>query len=189
MHKKDIRRAYFIADRRFLRKYGMGMCLPFPYPIKHILKQNYLFQAKTIPELARKIEVDADTLVDTVNKMNDYARTGVDTEFHRGETIYDKFYGDASVKPNPSLGFCQRAPFYALPLYRGNVATVFGLATSVDSQVLDKEGKPIQGLYAVGLDQNTVMRGTYPGGGSSLGPGMTFAYRAGLHLSGKPAGA
>jgi succinate dehydrogenase/fumarate reductase flavoprotein subunit len=182
MHHKDVRKAFFIGDRRFLRKYGMGVALPFPYPIKHILRKGYLIQAASIPELARKIEVNPATLMETVDKMNQYASSGVDPEFHRGETIYDKFYGDPSVKPNQSLGFCRKPPFYALPLYRGNVATVFGLKTDSESQVLDKDDKPITGLYAVGLDQNTVMRGTYPGGGSSLGPGMTFAYRAGLHL-------
>ena len=185
MHKKDIRKAYFIGDRRFLRKYGMGMALPFPYPIGRILRQGYLIEAATIQELARKIEVDPDTLVDTVNKMNAYAASGVDLDFHRGETIYDKFYGDPNVKPNGSLGPILNGPFYALPLYRGNVATVFGLKTNVDAQVMDANGKTIDGLYAVGLDQNTVMRGTYPGGGSSLGPGMTFAYRAGLHVAGQ----
>ena len=183
MHDKDIQIAYFIADHTFLRKYGMGMALPFPYPIHRVLRQGYLIKANSIPELARKLEMDPDVLSETVEKMNQYASTGVDLDFHRGETIYDKFYGDASVKPNGSLGFCRRAPFYALPLYRGNVATVFGAKTNVDAQVLDKDDKPIKGLYAVGLDQNTVMRGTYPGGGSSLGPGMTFAYRAGLHMA------
>jgi succinate dehydrogenase/fumarate reductase flavoprotein subunit len=185
MHRQDVRQAYFIGDRTFLRKYGMGMALPFPYPIGKVLRQGYLISANTIEELARKIEVPAENLVDTVEKMNKYAATGVDLDFHRGETIYDKFYGDANVKPNPSLGFIRRAPFYALPLYRGGVATIFGLKTNVDSQVLNAEGKPIDGLYAVGLDQNSVVRGKYPGGGSSLGPGMTFAYRAGMHIAGK----
>jgi hypothetical protein len=188
MHKQDIQKAYFIGDRKFLRKYGMGMALPFPYPITRLLRQGYLISANTIPELARKIEVDPQILMEIVNKMNKYAETGVDEEFHRGETIYDKFYGDPNVKPNQSLGYIRKAPFYALPLYRGNVATVFGLKTNEDSQVMRGDGKPVEGLYAVGLDQNTVMRGTYPGGGSSLGPGMTFAYRAGLHVSGKDTG-
>jgi predicted oxidoreductase len=144
-----------------------------------------LNKAATIQELARKIEVDPDSLVDTVNRMNAYAASGVDLDFHRGETIYDKFYGDPNVKPNGSLGPILNGPFYALPLYRGNVATVFGLKTNLDAQVMNANGKTIDGLYAVGLDQNTVMRGTYPGGGSSLGPGMTFAYRAGLHVAGQ----
>ena len=71
----------------------------------------------------------------------------------------------------------------ALALYPGDVSSVHGLETSCDSQVLDADGKAIPGLYAVGLDQNTVMRGFYPGGGSGIGPAMTFGYRAARHIA------
>lgn len=179
MHKKGIKKAYFIADRKFLRKYGMGMALPAPYPIFRLLQQGYLIKAPSIAALAKKIGVNADILEETVAKCNQNAKKGVDPEFHRGENIYDNFYGDPSVTPNVNLGQCSQGPFYALPLYPGNVSTMFGVKTNEDARVLDKDGKPVPGLFAVGCDQNSVMRGAYPGGGSSIGPGMTFGYRAG----------
>lgn len=182
MHKKKIGKAYFIADRKFLRKYGMGMALPAPYPIFRLLQQGYLIQAPTIETLAKKIGVDVETLQETVKTCNQNAETGIDAEFHRGENIYDNFYGDASVTPNPNLGRCSKGPFYALPLYPGNVSITFGLKTDIDARVVDKDGKPVSGLFAVGCDQNSVMRGAYPGGGASIGPSMTFGYRAGNYI-------
>jgi len=183
MHKKKIEKAYFIADRRFLRKYGMGMALPAPYPIWKLLSQGYLIHAPTLAELAQKLDISADVLAETVVRCNKFAESGVDDEFHRGENIYDNFYGDANVTPNPNLGKCEVGPFYALPLYPGNVSTIFGLKVDEDARVINKDGNPVEGLFAVGCDQNSIMRGAYPGGGSSIGPSMTFGYRAGLFLA------
>jgi succinate dehydrogenase/fumarate reductase flavoprotein subunit len=183
MHKSGIKKAYFIADRRFLRKYGMGMALPAPYPIFRLLQQGYLIKAPSIIALAEKIGIDAATLEKTVAICNLNAKKGVDPEFHRGENIYDQFYGDPSVTPNPNLGQCSEGPFYALPLYPGNVSTMFGVKTDADARVINKDGNHIPGLFAVGCDQNSVMRGAYPGGGSSIGPGMTFGYRAGMYIT------
>ncbi|KAI1618895.1 FAD binding domain-containing protein [Exophiala viscosa] len=183
MHEKNIKKAYYIGDRTHLRKYGMGMALPWPYPKWRLLRQGYLISAPTITALAEKIGVPAETLEQTVTKCNSYASTGIDTEYHRGENAYDQFYGDAGVKPNPNLQPCATGPFYALPIYPGNVSTLYGLITNNDAQVLDQSGKIIEGLYAVGCDQNSVFKGAYPGGGSSIGPGMTFGYRAGRKLA------
>jgi len=83
---------------------------------------------------------------------------------------------------NSNVGFCRVGPFYALSIYPGNVSTLYGLDTNENAQVLGQDGKPIEKLYAVGLDQNHVFRGAYPGGGSSIGPGMTFGYVSAKHL-------
>lgn len=183
MHKKNIKKSYYIGDRTHLRKYGMGMALPWPYPIWKLLRQGYLISAPTISALAEKIGVPVKSLEQTVAECNNFAATGIDTQYHRGENAYDNFYGDHQVQPNPNLGPCVNAPFYALPLYPGNVSTLYGLVTNNDAQVLDKRGQIVEGLYAVGCDQNNVFKGAYPGGGSSIGPGMTFGYRAGRRLA------
>jgi len=182
MHRNKIEKAYFIADRSFIVKYGMGMALPGPYPIFRLLQQGYLIRASTIAELAVKIGVPSDTLQNTVATCNRNAETGIDNEFLRGQNIYDNFYGDTSVTPNPNLGKCSQAPFYAVPLYPGNVSTLFGVKTDENSRVVNQEGSAVPGLFAVGCDQNSVMRGIYPGGGSSIGPGMTFGYRTGRFI-------
>ncbi|KAK5047276.1 hypothetical protein LTR84_006798 [Exophiala bonariae] len=183
MHKKGIKKAYYIGDRTHLRKYGMGMALPWPYPIWRLLRQGYLISAPTIAALAEKIGVPVTNLEQTVSDHNSFAKTGVDTQYHRGENEYDSFYGDPQVQPNQNLQPCATGPFYALPIYPGNVSTVYGLITNKDAQVLDQKGVVVAGLYAVGCDQNNVFKGAYPGGGSSIGPGMTFGYRAGRKLA------
>jgi succinate dehydrogenase/fumarate reductase flavoprotein subunit len=183
MHQKNIKKAYFIGDRKFLRSYGMGMALPWPYPIWNVLRQGYLISAKTVRELAGKMGIPEEALVQTVKKANEMAETGVDPEFSKGSNAYDQFYGDpAAGLKNSNLGFCRDGPFYALPIYPGNVSTLYGLDTNENAQVLGQDGKPISKLYAVGLDQNHVFRGEYPGGGSSIGPGMTFGYVSAKHL-------
>ena len=42
----------------------------------------------------------------------------------------------------------------------------------------------IDGLYAAGNDQSSVMGGHYPSGGINLGPAMTFGFVAGRHAAG-----
>jgi succinate dehydrogenase/fumarate reductase flavoprotein subunit len=185
MNALNISKAYYIADADHLQKYGMGMALPWPYWNWDVLRKGYLVQAATIAELAEKLDIPTEALQHTVETMNTFARTGKDVQFHRGENIYDQFYGDPAVKPNPSLGLVARAPFYALPLYPGNVSVMYGLSTNQDAQVLQKDGAVVEGLYAAGCDNNSIMRGAYPGGGSSIGPAMTFGYIAALHMAGQ----
>ncbi|EXJ63363.1 uncharacterized protein A1O5_11684 [Cladophialophora psammophila CBS 110553] len=184
-HAAGVQKHFIIGDSVFLRRYGMGLALPFPYPVSRYLMRHYLVSAPTIRELARKLRINEENLAATVEKFNGYAREGRDPDFHRGEAIYDQAYGDASNKPNPCLGPLEKPPFYALPLYPGNVSTMYGLETNINAQVLDGSGKAVPGLYAVGADMNNPMKGFYPGGGCTLGPGMVFGYRAGLHIAGK----
>lgn len=178
MNERKIGTAYLIGDHRFLRKYGMGLALPAPLPYKKWIRNGYLTLGNTIPELAAKLGIDPDALDATVTEFNRHARDGVDPQFNRGGNSYDNAQGDWMHKPNANLEPLENAPFYAVPIHPGNVSTIYGLETSVDAQVLRPDGTEIPGLYAVGLDQNSVMRGFYPGGGSSIGPAMAFGYRA-----------
>jgi succinate dehydrogenase/fumarate reductase flavoprotein subunit len=184
MHEQGVTTAYFIANRRFLRKYGMGFALPSPYPVGTFIRRGYLVEAPSISELAVKLGLDPAALSKTVDDFNDTASIGVDPVFHRGENGYDPTQGDPDHKPNANLASVGEGPYYALTLRPGDVSTVLGLATNSNAQVLNGSGDVVDGLYAVGTDQNTVMRGVYPGGGSGIGPAMTFGYRAARHLSG-----
>lgn len=183
MHAAHVTKAWFIGNRRFLRQYGMGLALPAPYPVGRLIRQGYLVEAASLEDLAGKIAVDAATLTATVATFNRHARDGQDPLFHRGVSAYDASQGDFGHHPNPNLGPIEGGPYYALALYPGDVSSVFGLDTNVHAQVLSATGAVVQGLYAVGLDQNTVMRGTYPGGGAGIGPAMTFGYLAARHLA------
>jgi succinate dehydrogenase/fumarate reductase flavoprotein subunit len=183
MHESKITKAYFIGNHKFLRAYGMGFALPSPYPIGFLVRLGYLIVAQTLSALARKIEVDPATLEATVAEFDHHARLGQDPRFGRGQNVYDHSQGDPTHKPNPNLAPLGKGPYYAVALQPGDIGTTLGMDTNADAQVLSDTGEVVRGLYAVGLDQNSVMRGEYPGGGSGIGPGMTFGYRAAMHLA------
>jgi succinate dehydrogenase/fumarate reductase flavoprotein subunit len=177
-------RAFLLVDHKFIRQYGLGYVKPFPLPLGPHLRSGYLKRGRTIEELASQIGVPAAALKTTVAEYNDDARRGVDTKFGKGSTAYNRYYGDATFKPNPCLAPIQNAPFYAVEIVVGDLGTFAGLKTNKNAQVLGKDGQPIPGLYACGNDPASIMGGNYPGGGITLGPGITFAYIAARHLAG-----
>lgn len=175
--------AFLVADSRFQRWYGMGLARPYPYRTAPLIDCGYLVEGATLQELASKLGIDAVGLQATVERMNEAARTGVDTEFGRGGNPYNRELGDAEHGPNPCLGEIRHAPFYAVRLYPGDIGTLTGLRVDTHARVLDGAGAPIPGLYACGLDIDNVFTGHYPGAGSTHGPNMTFAYVAAMHLA------
>jgi predicted oxidoreductase len=85
--------------------------------------------------------------------------------------------------PNPCIGEISVAPFYAVKIIPGDIATYHGLVTDARTRVLDVERKPIPGLFAVGNDAASIFGGSYPGAGATLGPAMTFGYICGKTLA------
>jgi 3-oxosteroid 1-dehydrogenase len=116
-------------------------------------------------------------------RFNGFCKTGVDEDFHRGESKYNHYYGDPTVTPNPNLGSLEQPPFYAVQIWPGDVGTAGGVICDEFSRVLRKDGSPIQGLYATGITTATVVGRSYPGAGSSVGPSMTFGYIAARHAA------
>ena len=115
--------------------------------------------------------------------MNEYARTGVDPECHRGESAYDRYYGDPRVTPNPCLGPVAKAPFYAVRLDPGDFGTQGGMVINGGAQVMREDGSVIEGLFACGNCSAPTLP-CYPGPGSTLGPSMTFGYQAAKSITG-----
>lgn len=170
--------AFLVADHRAVQAYGLGMVRPGGRGLRPFLEDGYLATGQTIGELAGHLGIPPAGLEATVARMNAFAASGVDADFARGATDYQRNIGDPAFRPNPNLGPIARAPFYAIRLYPGDIGASAGLVTDVGTRVLDAEGRPIPGLYAVGNDMNSIMGGTYPGPGITLGPGLTFAFVA-----------
>lgn len=105
------------------------------------------------------IGADPVTLQTTVAKFNHYARTGTDPEFGSGYNPYSRFTEDQEHKPKPSLGPWDSASFYAVKIPYGDLCTLCGLGTNTNAQVLNQCGEPIPGLYAIGLDMNSIFQG------------------------------
>jgi len=174
--------AHFIMDQRFRSNYYLGV-LPSGYTPKKLIENGYIKKASTLRGLAVEAGIDPDGLVETVERFNEFARTGRDPDFDRGDSAYDRSYADPSVKPNPSLAPIERPPFYSVEVYPGDLGTKGGLVTNERAQVLREDGSVIDGLYAAGNTSASVMGNTYPGGGSTLGPAMTFGYLAAMHAA------
>jgi succinate dehydrogenase/fumarate reductase flavoprotein subunit len=178
MHERGITTAHLVADRHFLRTYGLGLARPAPFSPSALIRAGYLIEAPTLAELARRIAVVPEQLQATVTAFNEDAMRGEDREFGKGADAHSRFRGDQTHLPNPSVAPIGAGPYYAVAIHPGDLSTVGGLQTNGRAQVLDDVGQPIRGLYAAGLDMNSMMRGRYPGGGSSIGPAMTFGYIA-----------
>jgi succinate dehydrogenase/fumarate reductase flavoprotein subunit len=178
--------AMLICDRKFLWNYGLGMIRPLTPFLGSYVDSGYVYTARTIEELARKINVDAAGLVDTVRTNNRDAQTGVDTLFNKGSSPYGRQYGDPNHLPNPCLGPIEKPPYFAIAVMPTPLGTSLGLRMNAHAQVLDTSDQPIAGLYVAGNDAHSIMGGEYPGGGCQVGGGMTFGYVAAMHAAGKP---
>lgn len=176
--------AFFVADHRTFRKYGLGYAKPSPVPFGKLVKNGYLFEGRSIEDLAAQIGADPQQLRDTVDTYNVGARLGEDREFHRGSTAYNRSLGDPKHKPNPCVAPLEHGPFYAVKVVIGDLGTFAGLPCDENGRVLNEHGRPIGGLYAVGNDATSIMGGNYPGGGITLGPAITFGYVAARHIAG-----
>lgn len=171
--------SFLVTDAEGMRKYGMGMVRPNRMGLAEALADGYVVSGNTLDELARKLGVDAANLRQAAADIGRFARTGVDEQFQRGTTLYQRANGDANWSgPNPSLGPIETAPFYAVRLYPGDIGAAKGFLTDEHARALDAGKQAIPGLYAIGNDQQSIMGGTYPGPGITLGPGLVFGYLA-----------
>ncbi|MCG3220702.1 MAG: FAD-binding protein [Candidatus Heimdallarchaeota archaeon] len=177
--------SYFIFDQRFKDKYMFGLAFPgMKFPQKYY-DTGYMKKAESIVLLAKSIGVNEKNLEKTIDQYNEYALSGKDLDFSKGNNAYDNFYGDPKVKPNPNLAPLEKPPYYAVEFYPGDLGTKGGLVTNEHAQVLREDGSIIEGLYATGNSMASVMGNTYPGPGSPVCSTMTFGYIAALHIAKK----
>ncbi|QXZ10373.1 FAD-binding protein [Comamonas sp. Y33R10-2] len=181
--------AWIVFDASFRAQNPMGPLMPASaIPDSKVRKSwlnNVYWKGETLEDLAGQIGVEAAGLKDSARRMTEYAKTGKDLDFDRGGNVFDRYYGDPRLQ-NPNLGPIEKGPFYAMRLWPGEIGTKGGLLTDREGRVLSAEGNVIEGLYCVGNNSASVMGPAYPGAGSTLGPAMTFAFRAVADMVGKP---
>jgi 3-oxosteroid 1-dehydrogenase len=181
---------WMIIDQRYRNRYvfaGVPPRRPFP---GRWYKAGVVVKAGTLDELAEKIGLPGDSLTATIERFNGFVESGKDDDFGRGDSGYDRYYGDPTIKPNPCLSPIDRAPFYAITMVPGDLGTKGGLRTDVDARVLREDGSVVAGLYAAGNASAPVMGHTYAGPGATIGPAITFGYLAALDIArraGRPA--
>jgi succinate dehydrogenase/fumarate reductase flavoprotein subunit len=174
--------AWIVLDTNHRRKYPLASMIP-GYTPRSAIDSGFVFRGKTLNHLAKQIGIDADSLAKTVERFNTMARRGKDDDFGRGENEYDRFFADDGIEPNGNLAPIERAPFYAIKVWPGDLGTKGGLLTDENACVIDTNGKPIEGLYAAGNTSASVMGRVYPGPGSTLAPALTFSYIAINHIA------
>lgn len=179
--------AWLIVDSKTLASYGLGMITMPHLPkraLKKYLRSGYLHEGNTLRSLADSIGVDSAGLEATVTRYNQFADSGVDEDFNKGDLLFGRMSGDSGRDPNPNLGPVACPPFYAIAVVPTPLGTAFGIRTDENAQVIGDEGEPILGLYAAGNDAQSVMGSEYPGAGVQVGSAMTFGWVAARHAAG-----
>ena len=170
--------AWLVFDQRYRDTYVFALRPPGRALPRRWYEAGAVFRAPDIDGLAAAIGVDPAALAKTVGRFNDFARAGRDEDFRRGDSAYDRYYGDPRVRPNPNLAPLARPPYYAVKIVPGDLGTKGGLRTDARARVLRADGTLIPGLYAAGNASASVMGHSYAGAGATIGPAMTFGYLA-----------
>jgi fumarate reductase flavoprotein subunit len=124
------------------------------------LKGDSIFVASTIRELAQLVDLDADVLNDTVNTYNEYCTDGIDPDFFKASEVL------IALKE-------EDGPYYAFECQDNYPTTCGGLRITPQTEVVDKEGKIIPGLYAGGCDTGGFFGDAYDVG---IAAGSTAAW-------------
>jgi 3-oxosteroid 1-dehydrogenase len=175
--------SWLITDQRYRNSYvfaGLPPRRPLP---RRWYQAGAVYRGPTIAELADQVGIDPAALAKTVARFNEFAQTGTDEDFHRGDSAYDRYYSDPRCRPNPCLAPLATPPFYAVKIVPGDLGTKGGLRTDERARALRADGTPIAGLYAAGNTSAAVMGHSYAGAGATIGPAMTFGYIAALDLA------
>ena len=170
--------AWLVFDQRYRDRYLFAGRPPGRALPRRWYAAGAVVRADDLAGLAREMGVDAAGLVKTVTRFSEFAAAGRDEEFGRGDSAYDRYYGDPRCRPNPNLAPLARPPFYAVKIVPGDLGTKGGLRTDEHARVLREDGTVIGGLYAAGNASASVMGHSYAGAGATIGPAMTFGYIA-----------
>lgn len=175
--------AWHVVDARYHRQYFYNTKPPGKIP-EQWLSMGWMKQGATLAELAVACGVDPAGLEATVDRFNQFCRVGKDEDFARGDNVYNRYYGDPTVKPNPCLGTIEEGPFYAAPLVTGDAGTCGGALINEHAQVMRPDGSVIAGLYAAGNSTASLSGPYYAGAGLSIGASSVFGYIAARHMAG-----
>lgn len=185
-----------------------------PFPVGDPSDSFYIISADSIDELGDKIQTRLDSLnkqvpeykldsnftknlKETVVKFNEYARSGKDLDFERGDYVYDQEYTTFpptipgvewpdTKYPNNSLHpLSEEGPYYAIILGAGSLDTNGGVVVNEKAQVIDAFNKVVNGLYAGGNCIAAFSKAAYYGAGGTIGPAFANAYIAIEDLSKK----
>ncbi len=174
--------SFLIVDNRHRKQHDLG-----PWPAgsspKAAIEAGELVRATSLDELAESLEIDRAGVLGSVVAFNQLAKRGRDTDFRRGESAWDKYFGDPLLRRNPCLGTVDRPPFWGVRVYPGDAGTAGGLVIDERSRVVRADGVPVPGLWACAGAAAAPFGGVQPGDGAALSVALVDAYRAVVDLS------
>ncbi|WP_052070742.1 3-ketosteroid-delta-1-dehydrogenase [Rhodococcoides fascians] len=175
---------WLIFDQRYRNSYLMAAELFPRMPIPQAwYDEEIAYKSSDLAGLARSVGLPVETFEATVESFNLSASNGKDLEFHRGDSAYDRYYGDPTIGPNPNLRPLTDGPFYAVKVILSDLGTCGGLRADQRAQVLREDRSVVNGLYAIGNTAANAFGHSYPGAGATIGQGLVFGYLAALEAS------
>ncbi|MBP1904666.1 fumarate reductase flavoprotein subunit [Paenibacillus turicensis] len=127
-------------------------------------KMGFVVKGDTIEDLAKAINVPADQLKATMDTWNKAVKDKKDSEFDRTTGMDNDLSG---------------APYYAIKIAPGIHYTMGGIKINTNTEVLNKEGKAIAGLFAAG-EVTGGLHGENRIGGNSVAEIIIFGRQAGI---------
>ncbi|MEE2060276.1 3-ketosteroid-delta-1-dehydrogenase [Rhodococcus artemisiae] len=170
---------WIVFDQKYRNSYMFAAGLFPRQPIPGSwYKAGIAHQGASAAELAESMGVPVDAFTEQFRRFNDDAAAGTDSEFSRGGSAYDRYYGDPTVQPNPNLRPLDQGPYFAVKMTLSDLGTCGGLRADERGRVLREDGEVIDGLYAVGNTAANAFGDKYPGAGATIGQGLVYGYIA-----------
>jgi len=169
---------WLVFDQRYRNSYVLagGVFPRMPLP-KAWYDAGVAVRADSPRDLAAAMGVPQADFAATLTRFNEMAGTGVDHDFQRGASAYDRYYGDPTVTPNPNLRPLSGG-LYAVRVVLSDLGTCGGLTVDERARVLREDGEVVPGLYAIGNTAANAFGATYPGAGATIGQGLVFGHIA-----------
>ncbi|OAD97785.1 3-ketosteroid-delta-1-dehydrogenase [Arthrobacter sp. OY3WO11] len=168
---QEYRNSYLLAGAIF-----PGMKLPASW-----YDNGIAVRGSSWSDLAHAMSISPDALNGTGTRFNQAAALGMDDEFGRGNSAYDRYYGDPTVTPNPNLRPLNHRKLFAVKVVLSDLGTCGGITADEFGRALDAKARPIPGLYVVGNTAANAFGKSYPGAGATIGQGLVFGHIAAQH--------
>lgn len=125
---------------------------------------GFVIQGDSIEALATKMDVPADQLKTTLDSWNSAVTNKQDADFGRTTGMDNDLSG---------------APYYAIKIGPGIHYTMGGVKINTNTEVLNKDGQPIPGLFAAG-EVTGGLHGQNRIGGNSVAEIIIFGRQTGI---------
>lgn len=181
---RPVESMWIVFDQKYRNSYVFGAEL---FPRMRIPQSWYdagiAHRSDDLADLATSIGVPREQFRATLTRFNEMSCAGEDSDFHRGRSVYDRYYGDPTISPNPNLRALDKGPFYAVKVVLSDLGTCGGLRADACARVLRENGSAIEGLYAIGNTAANAFGATYPGAGATIAQGLVYGYIAAQHAA------